>query len=65
MICGAVAGHWDKAYLHGTELAKKRYLYPVKERLGRFGTLEAIRAELRHNANMGCSQLLQGTKGTG
>lgn len=32
MICDAVAGHWEKAYMYGTELAKKLYLYPIKER---------------------------------
>ncbi len=111
MICGAVAGHWEKAYLHGAEMAKELYLYPIRERpdvviascggfpkdidlrqskkgfynasravkqggtviclaecpegcskelddpfeewLGRFRTLEGIRAEIQRNVNMG------------
>lgn len=28
-ICGAVAGHWRDAYMYGTEMAKKLYLYPI------------------------------------
>ena len=28
----AVAGHWREAYLHGAELAKDFYLYPIPER---------------------------------
>ena len=32
MIYQAVAGHWREAYLHGAELAKDFYLYPIPER---------------------------------
>ena len=32
MIYQAVAGHWREAYLHGAELAKDFYLYPLPER---------------------------------
>lgn len=31
-IYEAVAGHWRDAYLHGTEMARELYLYPVRER---------------------------------
>lgn len=31
-ICDAVAGHWRDAYMHGAELAKKLYLYPIDQR---------------------------------
>ena len=31
-ICEAVAGHWRDAYMHGAEMAKELYLYPIEER---------------------------------
>lgn len=110
-ICDCVAGHWRDAYMHGTEIAKELYLYPIEERpdvviasaggfpkdidlrqskkgfynasravkqggtviclaeckegcskemddpfeewLGKFRTLDAVKAELERNVNMG------------